>query len=124
MCLLLNVQGVESKLCDTDFIQFISRYDILFLTETWTSNRDCIDVNGFDYISCNRPRGNKKAKRDSGGIIVYYKNCLHDKIEVLKKNQNGILWLKLKKDFFFILRTMLYFVLHTYLPKNQMYTKM
>ena len=43
-----------------------------------------------------RPKWNKKAKRDSGGLIVYYKHWLENKIELIKTDRRGKLWIKLK----------------------------
>ena len=54
---------------------------------------------GICNCNCPRPKFNRKAKRDSGGIIVYFKNKFINHIELVKVNQNGIIWFKLKKTF-------------------------
>ena len=38
--------------------------------------------------------------RYSGGISIYYKKHLEDKISIVEKDQNGIIWLKLCKSLF------------------------
>ena len=40
---------------------------------------------------------NEKAKRDSGGILVFVKNTLSQYIEVVDKNDEDLLWLKFHK---------------------------
>ena len=75
---------------------FVQSYDLILLTETWTSSISNIDIDGYESINCPRPKCNRKAKRDSGGIVIYYKHFLHNKIELIKLNTKGILWLKIK----------------------------
>ena len=38
--------------------------------------------------------------RFSGGVSVYFRSCLSDKIKVIEKNHCGIMWLKLCKSLF------------------------
>ena len=75
-------------------------YSAGLLTETWTCKNDNLDLNGFSHFHCNRPKCNKRAKRNSGGIVVYFKNCLKDKISLVKMCENGIIWLKLSNSAF------------------------
>lgn len=37
---------------------------------------------------------NRRSKRDSGGIIVYFKSWLFGKIELIKSDNKGIVWFK------------------------------
>ena len=80
-------------------MSYINNYDIILLTETWTSNLSNIHINGYESFNCPRLKCNKKAKRDSGGIAIYYKQYLSNHIELMKCNQVGIVWLKLSKQF-------------------------
>ena len=52
---------------------FISSYDIIILTETWNAKSTNIKIDNYECFSCPRPKCNNKAKRHSGGVIVYYK---------------------------------------------------
>jgi hypothetical protein len=85
------VRGLANKLNDSDFIDFISEYDILVFTETWNCNTTNIDIKGYDHFNCPRPKTNKSARRYSGGIVVYYRKSLECKISLVKINRNGIL---------------------------------
>ena len=73
-------------------------------SETWHTTRNIsnLQIKGFKCYRCHRPKGNKRAKRNSGGLIIYYKEWLTGKIELVKTDDRGILWMKLKhRDFNF-----------------------
>ena len=62
----------------------------------------------------NKSKGVKKG-RYSGGISVYYKNCLNDKIKIIvEKHQCGIIWVKLLQDVFIFEQDV--YVCHSYIP--------
>ena len=67
-------------------------------TETWNAKSRDVSINGFKAFVCPRPKWNKKAKRDSGGLKVYYKHRLENKIELIKTDRSGKLWIKLKRN--------------------------
>ena len=72
-----NVRGLASKrnykLKDQSFVEYLQEYDIIILTETWTNTKCDLSLPDYNYFSIHRPRPTR-AKRDSGGIVVYYKN--------------------------------------------------
>ena len=94
------MRGLGSKLLDGDFLNLIDKYDFLLFTETWFSKLSNTDIKGFSVINCPRQKCNKKAKRDSGGVVVYYKDCFIDKIQLVKNDSRGIIWFKLLKQHF------------------------
>lgn len=102
-----NVNGLLRKLTDLEFINYVQNYDILLLSETWLTKKDHLnfDINGYisEHIFGNKSAGVKKG-RYSGGISIYYKNCLKDKIKVLEKRQTGIMWIKFLKTFFRLIK--------------------
>lgn len=85
---------------DEDFFNVIQSYDILLFTETWCSESSKIDIDGYSKFVCNRPKYNRRSKRDSGGIVVYFKSWLEGKIDLIKCDNRGILWFKLSKNDF------------------------
>ena len=99
-CLSWNVQGLSSKLNDADFLDFISNYDILIFTETWLAKSTNVNIDNYLCFSCPRPKYNKKAKRHSGGVILYYKKKYFGYIKLISENERGILWFKLSKTYF------------------------
>ena len=95
-----NNNGLKSKLNDFDFLNFISSYDIVLLTETWTSKFSNLKIKNFEYFHGPRPNSKRKAKRSSGGIVIYYKDSFVNKIELVNINPKGIIWIKFKKEHF------------------------
>ena len=96
-----NVNGLGQKHREDMFLESITKHDINILLETWKG--DCPDVKIPDYYSFNKCRTKKKkARRNSGGIIVYIKNKIKRGVEYLNNitsSQNRV-WLKLEKTFF------------------------
>ena len=90
---------MKSKLDDCDFLNFVLDYDILLFTECWHSKLSNINIDGYSCFSCPRPKFNSKAKRNSGGVVVYFKNKLLNYIELVSLHANGYIWFKLKKQF-------------------------
>ena len=88
--------------CD-DFTKFLSEHDIICLTETWTSKNSRIELNGYSNpIHSYRRFKNRRAKRSSGGIIVYIKDDIRQGIKLVKNNVDCLIWIKLEKNFFSI----------------------
>ena len=81
-----------------DFINYVSSYDVLLLCETWISKKHTSNLNieGYEcfHLFGNKSVGTKKG-RFSGGISVYFRSKYKDKISIVEKNDNGIIWLKI-----------------------------
>lgn len=96
--------GLKRKLTvtDIDFINYISRFDTIFLGETWLNKSDLtnFDIEGYccDHVFASKSLGTTKG-RYSGGICVYYKADLKDYVSVVEKNYYGLLWLKISGEF-------------------------
>jgi len=87
---------VLKKLNDSNFVHFISDFDILLFTETWHCKTTHIYIERYDYYSCPRPNFSRNAKRSSGGVIVYYKSNYDKYISLVETNSNGytFIWFK------------------------------
>ena len=72
-----NVQGLVSKrnykLKNNDLIKTPPKYDIILLSETWTNQHSDMSLIGYDHAELHRTRP-KNARRDSGGVAVYYES--------------------------------------------------
>ena len=112
--MIWNVQGLINKLCDVDFISILHNHSVIFLCETWHNKSSIIDVNGFTTYHCPRPKYNRRAKRNSGGLVVYCKSAMADGISTVKRNENGIMWIKFDKVFFNLENDI--YVCHCYIP--------
>ena len=77
----------------------------MLLSETWLSSKTSLnlDINGYfsKHIFGNKAPGTGTVKgRYSGGISLYAKNYLKNKIKIVEQNQNGVLWIKLSSALF------------------------
>ena len=97
-----NVEGLSSeKRNNKDFSDFISKFQIICLYETWTSKNSKIELTGYSNpIHSFRRFQNKKAKRASGGLLIYIKDNLRKGVKLIKNEIDSIVWIKLEKDFF------------------------
>ncbi|MES9880358.1 MAG: reverse transcriptase family protein [Sedimenticola sp.] len=114
-----NVNGLSRKLVDPDFLEFVNNYDILFLSETWLAPNNCTNLNiqGYesDHIFGNKNPNTKKG-RYSGGISIYYKASMKTHVNILQKQQCGIMWVKLSRDLF--VRKHDVYMCHVYVPPS------
>lgn len=70
--------------------------------ETRTDDLDIIELPGYTFKMKNRKRISTKR---SGGIVVGYKDCLKDYIEVVETNSKYILWFKCNEQLLNIIDT-------------------
>lgn len=79
-----NIQGLTpQKMENKEFSEFLvsNNIDILCLQETWTNNDSKIEINNYAMYHKPRPFKHIKAKRNSGGIVVFIKDALHKGIQ-------------------------------------------
>ena len=75
----------------------LNTHNIIFLSECWFSSNTKIDIDGFTCYKKARQR-RKRAKRDSGGICVLFKNSIANYFELIDwNNEDGMLF-KLSKN--------------------------
>ena len=92
-----------TKLSNPEFIEHINTYDIVVLSEAWLSPQSnyYLNINGYEAFHL---YGNKspivRKGRYNGGISVYYKLELKNKLQIEEKQQSGIIWLKLCNSLF------------------------
>ena len=85
-----NIHGITSKslgnkLQSTDFLDIINGSDFIIRTETWKSSN--VDITGYRSIIQDGVMS-KNGGRNSGGIILLYKNVFHDWISIVKTSPN------------------------------------
>ena len=95
---VLNIQGLTgkrfNKLLSSEFKTLIEGNDVLMLTETWTNDLSCIDIDGYGHFVLNRNDKHPNAKRDSGGLVVYLKNHLICEDTLVKSIDDCIIWIE------------------------------
>ncbi len=75
----MNIKSVGEKLCISDNQKQIFSNDIIMISETWLSKKpklSKIQIPGFKEKNLPRPFKHRKAKRDSGGILLYNRRNL------------------------------------------------
>lgn len=70
------------------------------LTETWANDLTNLDVKGFTYYHVNRTEKKANSKRHSGGVIIYVRTELTSPDTFVKKDEDDIIWLKLRGHVF------------------------
>ena len=93
------------------------------LTETWTDVKTDITFQGYTKVFHSfRKQQHRRAKRASGGILIYVKDSVSKGITMVKNDVDYIIWVKLDKTFFGLENDV--FICVTYIaPENsQVYT--
>jgi len=70
------------------------------LYESWGGKCSNFDIDGFKCFNFYRKFQNRRAKRNSGGIVLYIRNSLCKGVSVVRNHFDTIIWLKLDKLFF------------------------
>jgi len=82
--LLRNINGLRTKIIQSDLRDFFSNHDLICICETWLT--DQIDMQdytlpGYEFVKYNRVRRSIYG-RPSGGILVYYKKNLSKDLKI------------------------------------------
>ena len=83
-----------------EFVDILTKHDIIFLSESWTNDRSNIELNGYVSHNFYRKFQHKNARRNSGGIVLLYKKSLEPGIKIVRNNHDTLIWIKLDKQFF------------------------
>jgi hypothetical protein len=92
-----NVQGLKNKIGIPDFREALKGVDIFGVIETWTAERDEIEIDGYRYMSRIR-KINDQSGRCSGGVGIFYKEKLYQRVQLLNNVGPNGLWIISKTD--------------------------
>lgn len=97
-----NIQGLtDEKINNEYFDNVVSKLHVISLVETWCdSGKPHHDIPGFVCISKSNRKKHKKARRNSGGIIMYAKNSIARGVSKIASSHQDIIWAKFDKTFF------------------------
>ena len=92
-----NVTGLRGKFYGNThsaniFLEYISKFTIIGLAETWATNRDNFKLPGFLSFSAIRKQ-NRNTAKNSGGIIVYIREELNSICKELKSSSMNVVWM-------------------------------
>ena len=110
----MNIQGLSSKL-GNDLNDFVSRFDILFMCETWSKVKAnfCNSIPGYCGFDQVRNFTANDQSKGHGGIIAYLKNSISSDVQCIPSQSNNLLWILLKSG-----KTRLCFGCAYYSPAN------
>ena len=76
-------------------------YDIEIISETWGACENCksAKITGYELVKSTDPEKKGKKGGSSGGIQVYCKNFLENKIKIIKTSDKYI-WMEIEKTLF------------------------
>lgn len=94
------MDGLQRHSSDNDFKKYVSNYDFLCLTETWLNNERNVEIDNFAHVKIPGKKGKRTRGRLSGGVSFYYKSEYEGYFDILESNNNGMFWIKFKKDCF------------------------
>ena len=105
--LFWNVDGLYSRIGNSRIIKFANadvhstlvKHDIICLAETHCGPNDDVHLQGYQAFSNVRPKSSK-AKKHSGGLVIYVKDSLRPGVKQLPVKNSEYMWIKLDKDFF------------------------
>ena len=93
-----NINGLtQAKLSPYILGDFLTRFDIILLCETWASQGDEFELEGYKFYNYPRLVKHHNAKRNSGGLGIFIKRPLLDGVHYLKHTKDIIVWIKLGK---------------------------
>ena len=95
-----NVEGLLGKVCEADFMQYVSDFDIICFTETFLERVDPLDCFP-DFLQFPSPAVKlRRHGRSSGGVLVLVKRALGKYVSVLDLSQDNMVWLKIDRTVF------------------------
>ena len=76
---------------DSDFVSILNNYDIVCLYECWVSKDDVFELENYEQFVF--PRSFSKG----GGIVLFYKTELRDRLHFIENIYDSIIWFKFDK---------------------------
>ena len=113
--LSFNVENLDPKLEEPQFLDLVNSHDVCILCETWKKDESKLKIPGFWDYSQIRPK-TKKIGRYSGGITILSREEIRKGIKIVL-NSEGLLWIKLEKKFFAFKNDL--FVCASYIPPEK-----
>lgn len=113
-----NINGLTSEKLNNYILgMFLSTFDIILLTETWSDESEKFALDGYDYYDIARGTRHVNAKRGSGGLGVFISNEIRKGVVKHSKYKDIIAWLILRKDYFGLDRD-IYIAIVYLVPEN------
>ena len=112
-----NVEGLSNCLNDSDFLNVIQNNDIIFCSDTWEKGYDDFCLQGYESVLVPRPESLLNiVKRGHGGVGLFYKSSLKEGINIVEKDEKGLIIVQLKHEFFCIIDDV--YICFVYVPPS------
>ena len=96
-----NINGLtQYKLHDNILGNFLKGFDIILLSETWTSEHDEFSLEGFEFHNFPSSYWHVNARRNSGGLPVFIRCNVKHGLLFVKQHDGNVIWFKLRKQVF------------------------
>ena len=83
-----------------DFLIVVQNNDFIFCSETWEKGYDDFCLQGYESVLVPRPESLvNTVKRGHGGVCLFYKSSLKKGINIVEKDEKGLIIVQLKHDF-------------------------
>ena len=79
--------------------KFLKCFDVIMLTETWSSAKSSYGLDGFDYFDFHRNYTHARARRVAGGQGIFICKEISKGVEIIRSYKDVLVWLKLMKNF-------------------------
>jgi len=118
-----NIQGGLRRKCqDEDFVSHLADFDFICLQETWLKPGENFRIDSFSFYRSDRS-AKKSSRRNSGGVVIMFRNKFSKGVTKLSIGHPDILWCKLDRNFFGLERD-LYVGCAYFSPENSSSIKM
>ena len=110
-----NVNGLSPyKMQDSVLGNFFKRFDLILLSETWMSNQDNYEMDGYIFKNFPRKCIHPNATRHSGGLCVLYKRSVTYVFELMPISDDSSVIIRMKNCKTFGCRDI--YIIHSYIP--------
>ena len=92
-----NVEGIVSKLCDPDFVTFVSQYDIVCFLETFVDVFTSTLFSSFTSFVAPAKKLSQRGRK-SGGVIVLIRNSLMHFVKHVNMAYDNILVFEINNE--------------------------
>ena len=97
-CLCWNIEGLLEKINTDDFLEFLQKFDILILGETFTLPSFNFDIKFADYFHLHSPaKKYNRLGRPSGGLVLMIKKDIQKYCKIIQTKISHILAVRLDK---------------------------
>ena len=88
-----NVEGLERKLIESEFLHYLCNFDIFCLAETWLGKGKSLEINGYKSIVKSKEKKGKRG-REPGGLAVLVREGKGVEYKIIGTKIDEVLWVK------------------------------